>query len=205
MTDETLEMIAKYKNICNFIHLPVQSGSSKILKIMNRTYDRAWYMDRIAAIKRIIPDCGISTDIMCGYHDETEEDQQETLSLMREVGYDSAFMFKYSERPGTFAAKKLEDNIPEEVKIKRLQEIIDLQNQLSKESNERDMGKTFEVLIEGYSKRSREHLFGRTQQNKVVIFPKGNFHVGQFVNVKITGNTSATLFGEPVADSEVFA
>ncbi len=198
MTDETLEMIAKHKNICNFIHLPVQSGSSRMLKIMNRKYDREWYLDRIAAIRRIIPDCGLSTDIMCGYHDETEQDHEETLSLMREVVFDSAFMFKYSERPGTFAAKKLEDNIPEGVKIKRLQEIIDLQNQLSKLSNEKDVGKTFEVLIEGYSKRSREHLFGRTQQNKVVVFPKLNFHVGQFVNVKITDHTSATLLGEVV-------
>lgn len=203
MTDETLEMIAKHPNICNFIHLPVQSGSSRMLKIMNRKYDREWYLERIAAIKRIIPDCGLSTDIMCGYHDEREEDQQETLSLMREVGFDSAFMFKYSERPGTYAAKKLEDNIPEDIKIKRLQEIIELQNQLSKESNERDLGKTFEVLIEGFSKRSREHLFGRTQQNKVVIFPKGEHRVGQFVHVKITSSTSATLLGETVAASEV--
>lgn len=202
MTDETLEMIAKHPNICNFIHLPVQSGSSRMLKVMNRTYDREWYMERIAAIKRIIPDCGLSTDIMCGYHSETDEDQEETLSLMREVGFDSAFMFKYSERPGTYAAKKLEDNVPEEVKIKRLQEIIDLQNQLSKESNERDLGKTFEVLVEGFSKRSREHLFGRTPQNKVVIFPKENYRLGQFVNVKITECTSATLLGEAIGEAE---
>ncbi len=202
MTDETLEMIAKYPNICNFIHLPVQSGSSRMLKVMNRTYDREWYMERIAAIKRIIPDCGLSTDIMCGYHSETDEDQEETLSLMREVGFDSAFMFKYSERPGTYAAKKLEDNVPEEVKIKRLQEIIDLQNLLSKESNERDLGKTFEVLVEGFSKRSREHLFGRTPQNKVVIFPKENYRLGQFVNVKITECTSATLLGEAIGETE---
>lgn len=198
MSDETLKVIAKYDNICNFIHLPFQSGSNHILKIMNRKYDREWYLGRIAAIKRIIPDCGLSTDIMCGYHDETEEDFQDTLSLMREVGFDSAFMFKYSERPGTYAAKNLEDNIPENVKIERLQQIIDLQNQLSKENNERDLGKTFEVLVEGFSKRSREQLFGRTQQNKVVIFPKGNHHVGDFVQVKITDSTSATLFGEPV-------
>ncbi len=202
MTDETLEMIAKHPNICNFIHLPVQSGSSRMLKVMNRTYDREWYMERIAAIKRIIPDCGLSTDIMCGYHSETDEDQEETLSLMREVGFDSAFMFKYSERPGTYAAKKLEDNVPEEVKIKRLQEIIDLQNLLSKESNERDLGKTFEVLVEGFSKRSREHLFGRTPQNKVVIFPKENYRLGQFVNVKITECTSATLLGEAIGETE---
>lgn len=195
MTDETLETIAKYKNICNFIHLPVQSGSSRMLKIMRRQYDREWYLERIAAIKRIIPQCGLSTDIMCGYHNETEEDHQETLSLMREVGFDSAFMFKYSERPGTYAAQKLEDNIPEEVKTRRLQEIIELQNQLSKESNLRDIGKTFEVLIEGFSKRSREHFFGRTPQNKVVIFPKENSRIGQFVHVKVTDSTSATLLG----------
>lgn len=199
MTDETLETIARNKNICNFIHLPVQSGSSRMLKIMNRKYDREWYLDRIAAIKRIIPGCGLSTDIMCGYHDETEQDHQDTLSLMREVGFDSAFMFKYSERPGTYAAKKLADNVSEEKKIERLQEIIELQNELSKKSNEKDLGKTFEVLIEGFSKRSKEQLFGRTEQNKVVIFPKENFRIGQFIEVKITGSTSATLFGEPVS------
>ena len=196
MTDETLEVIAKYDNLCKFIHLPVQSGSSRMLKLMNRKYDREWYIDRIAAINRIIPGCGLSTDIMCGYHSETEEDQEETLSLMREVCFDSAFMFKYSERPGTYAAKKLEDNIPEDVKIQRLQNIIELQNQCSLESNKRDIGKVFEVLVEGFSKRSRDQLFGRTSQNKVVIFDKGNFHVGNFVIVKITGSTSATLFGE---------
>lgn len=201
MTDETLEMIAKHKNICNFIHLPVQSGSSRMLKIMRRQYDREWYLERIAAIKRIIPECGLSTDIMCGYHNETEEDHQDTLSLMKEVGFDSAFMFKYSERPGTYAAQKLEDNISEEIKIRRLQEIIELQNQLSKESNLRDIGKTFEVLIEGFSKRSREHFFGRTPQNKVVIFPKKNTRIGQFVHVKITDSTSATLLGELVEET----
>lgn len=198
MTDETLEVIAKYDNLCKFIHLPVQSGSSNMLKLMNRKYDREWYLDRIAAIKRIIPDCGLSTDIMCGYHSETEEDQQETLSLMREVCFDSAFMFKYSERPGTYAAKKLEDNISEDIKVQRLQDIIELQNQCSLESNTKDVGKVFEVLVEGFSKRSREQLFGRTSQNKVVIFDKQNYRVGDFVMVKITGNTSATLFGEPV-------
>lgn len=200
MTDETLEVIAKYKNLCNFIHLPVQSGSSKMLKLMNRKYDREWYLERIAAIKRIIPDCGISTDIMCGFHNETEEDHQETLSLMREVGFDSAFMFKYSERPGTFASNKLEDNISEEIKVRRLQEIIDLQLQLSEESNKRDVGTLREVLVEGFSKRSREQLFGRTDQNKVVVFDKKNHRIGDFVRVKITGHTAATLFGETISE-----
>ncbi|MEA4980681.1 MAG: tRNA (N6-isopentenyl adenosine(37)-C2)-methylthiotransferase MiaB [Petrimonas sp.] len=198
MTDETLETIAKYKNLCNYIHLPVQSGSSRMLKLMNRKYDREWYLDRISAIKRIIPGCGLSTDIMCGFHSETEEDHQETLSLMREVGFDSAFMFKYSERPGTYAAKKMEDDVPEEVKGRRLQEIIDLQLELSQKSNEQDVGKEFEVLVEGFSKRSREQLFGRTDQNKVVIFDKKKHRIGEFVKVKITGFTAATLFGEPI-------
>ncbi|WP_029905456.1 tRNA (N6-isopentenyl adenosine(37)-C2)-methylthiotransferase MiaB [Prevotella sp. 10(H)] len=198
MTDETLEIIAKYDNLCKFIHLPIQSGSSRMLDVMKRKYDRGWYLDRIAAIRRIIPGCGISTDIMCGFHSETEEDQQETLSLMREVCFDSAFMFKYSERPGTFAAKKLKDDVPEDVKIKRLQEIIDLQNECSLESNKNDVGKVFEVLVEGFSKRSREQLFGRTSQNKVVIFDKGNYKIGDLVNVRVTGNTSATLFGESI-------
>ncbi|PXV60263.1 tRNA-2-methylthio-N6-dimethylallyladenosine synthase [Dysgonomonas alginatilytica] len=198
MTDETLEVIAKHDNLCKFIHLPVQSGSTKILGVMKRKYDREWYLDRIAAIKRIIPGCGLSTDIMCGYHSETEEDHQETLSLMREVGFDSAFMFKYSERPGTYAAKKLEDNVPEEVKSKRLQEIIDLQIELSRISNTKDIGNIYEVLIEGFSKRSKEQLFGRSSQNKVVIFDKNSLRIGQLVKVKITGNTSATLFGEVV-------
>ena len=199
MTDETLETIAKYKNLCNYIHLPVQSGSSRMMKLMNRRYDREWYMDRIAAIKRIIPGCGLSTDIMCGFHSETEEDHQETLSMMREVGFDSAFMFKYSERPGTYAAKRLEDNVPEEVKSRRLQEIIDLQMELSRQSNEKDLGKEFEVLTEGFSKRSREQLFGRTDQNKVVIFDKKKHRIGEFVKVKITGFTSATLLGESLS------
>ena len=200
MNDKTLETIAKYRNLCNYIHLPVQSGSSRMLKLMNRRYDRAWYLERIAAIKRIIPGCGLSTDIMCGFHSETEEDHQETLSLMREAGFDSAFMFKYSERPGTYAAKKMEDDVPEEVKGRRLQEIIDLQLELSQKSNEQDVGKEFEVLVEGFSKRSREQLFGRTEQNKVVIFDKKNHRIGQFVKVKITGFTAATLFGEPIED-----
>ncbi len=200
MSDETLHVIAKYPNICQYIHLPAQSGSSKILKVMNRKYTREWYLDRIAAIRRILPECAISTDLFCGFHSETEEDFQETLSLMREVGYDSAYLFKYSERPGTYAAKHLEDDVPEEVKVRRLQEMIDLQNKLSEESNLRDIGKVFEVLIEGYSKRSREQLFGRTSLNKVVIFDKKNFHVGQFIRVKIQRASSATLFGEPVEE-----
>lgn len=199
MSDETLHVIARYPNICRYIHLPAQSGSSRILKIMNRKYTREWYLDRIAAIRRILPDCAISTDLFCGFHSETEEDYQETLSLMREVGYDSAYLFKYSERPGTYAAKHLADDVPEEAKVRRLQGLIDLQNKLSEESNLRDIGKTFEVLVEGFSKRSREQLFGRTSQNKVVIFDKKNFHVGQFIQVKITGASSATLFGEPIA------
>ena len=167
---------------------------------MNRKYTREWYLDRIAAIRRIVPDCAISTDLFCGFHSETEEDYQETLSLMREVGYDSAFLFKYSERPGTYAASHLEDNVPEEEKVRRLQGMIDWQNKLSEGSNLRDIGKTFEVLIEGFSKRSREQLFGRTSQNKVVIFDKKNYHVGQFIKVKIHKASSATLFGEPVEE-----
>ncbi len=198
MSDDTLRVIAAHENICRYIHLPAQSGSSRILKIMNRKYTREWYLDRIAAIRRILPDCAISTDLFCGFHSETEEDYQQTLSLMREVGYDSAYLFKYSERPGTYAAKHLPDDVPEEVKVKRLQGMIDLQNQLSEASNLRDVGKEFEVLVEGFSKRSREQLFGRTSQNKVVIFDKGNYHVGQFVRVRIIRATSATLFGEPV-------
>ena len=200
MSDETLQVIVEVPNVCKHIHLPVQSGSSRILKLMNRKYTREWYLDRIAAIRRIVPDCAISTDLFCGFHSETEEDYQETLSLMREVGYDSAFLFKYSERPGTYAASHLEDNVPEEEKVRRLQGMIDLQNKLSEESNLRDIGKTFEVLIEGFSKRSREQLFGRTSQNKVVIFDKKNYHVGQFIKVKIHKASSATLFGEPVEE-----
>ena len=198
MSDETLEVIAAHDNLCKMIHLPAQSGSDRILKEMNRKYTRAWYLDRIAAIRRILPDCAISTDLFCGFHSETEADYEQTLSLMREVGYDSAFLFKYSERPGTYASKHLPDDVPEEEKIRRLQGMIDLQNQLSEESNRRDIGKTFEVLIEGFSKRSREQLFGRTSQNKVVIFDKQDLHVGQFIHVKITRASSATLFGEVV-------
>ena len=201
MSDETLRVIAAYDNICKFVHLPAQSGSDRILRLMNRKYTRAWYLDRIAAIRRIIPDCGISTDLFCGFHSETEEDYQETLSLMREVGYDSAYLFKYSERPGTYAAKHLVDDVPEVEKIRRLQGMIDLQNRLSEESNRRDIGKVFEVLVEGFSKRSREQLFGRTSQNKVVIFDKKDYHVGQYVRVRIHEASSATLFGEPLEEA----
>lgn len=195
MSDDTLRVIADMPNVCHHIHLPVQSGSDRILKLMNRKYTREWYLDRVAAIRRIIPDCGISTDIFVGYHSETEEDHQQSLSLMREVGYDSAFMFKYSERPGTYASKHLPDDVPEEVKLRRLAEMIELQTKLSAESNARDEGGEFSVLIEGFSKRSREQLFGRTSQNKVVVFDKGHLHIGQTVRVKITGSSSATLKG----------
>lgn len=195
MSDETLHVIANNKNICNHIHLPVQSGSNRILKLMNRKYTREWYLDRVKAIREIIPDCGLTTDIFSGYHSETEEDHQMSLSLMRECGYDSAFMFKYSERPGTYASKHLPDDIPEEVKVRRLNELIALQNQLSAESYKKDIGKTFEVLVEGVSKRSRDQLFGRTQQYKVVVFDRANHKVGDFVNVRITEATSATLKG----------
>lgn len=200
MSDDTLKVIAKYSNLCKYIHLPAQSGSTRILDLMNRKYTREWYLDRIAAIRRIVPEATIATDLFCGFHSETEDDYQQTLSLMREVGYDAAFLFKYSERPGTYAAKNLADDIPEEEKVRRLQGMIDLQNQLSEASNKRDIGKIFEVLVEGFSKRSREQLFGRTSQNKVVIFDKKNYHVGDFINVRITGATSATLFGETVDD-----
>ena len=198
MSDDILHVIASFNNVCKHIHLPVQSGSNRILQLMNRKYTREWYLDRIAAIRRIIPDCGISTDMFCGFHSETEEEHQETLSLMREVVFDSAFMFKYSERPGTFASKKLPDDISEEVKIARLNEMIALQNELSALSNERDKGKLFEVLVEGRSKRSEEQLCGRSQQNKMVVFPKSGQKVGDLVKVRIIGSTSATLLGEVV-------
>lgn len=198
MSDETLHVIADVPNVCKHIHLPVQSGSSRILKLMNRKYTREWYLERVDAIRRIIPDCGLSTDIFCGYHSETEEDHQESLSLMRLCAYDSAFMFKYSERPGTYASRNLPDDIPEETKIRRLNEIIALQNELSAESNASMIGKTYEVLVENYSKRSREQLCGRTEQNKMVVFDKGNHHIGDFVNVRITASSSATLIGEEV-------
>ena len=195
MTDEIIQTIASHNNICNHIHLPVQSGSSRILKLMNRGYTREWYLDRIRAIRKYIPDCSISTDVFSGFHSETEDDHQQTLSLTQEVGFDSAFMFKYSERPGTYASKNLKDDIPEEIKIKRLQEIIDLQNSLSAKSNQQDVGKTVEVLVEGYSKRSKERMFGRTSQNKVVVFDKANSKIGEYIQVKIREASSATLIG----------
>ena len=198
MSDETLRVIAEMPNVCKHIHLPVQSGSDRILKLMNRKYTREWYLDRVDAIRRIIPDCGLSTDIFVGYHDETEEDHQLSLSLMREVGYDSAFMFKYSERPGTYASKHLLDNVPEEVKLQRLSELINLQTQISAEQNRKDVGKEFDVLVENFSKRSREQLCGRNEQNKMVVFDKGNHHIGETVRVRITGSSSATLLGELV-------
>ncbi len=195
MSDETLHVIAEMPNVCKHIHLPVQSGSDKILKLMNRKYTREWYMGRVEAIRRIIPDCGLSTDIFVGYHDETLEDHELSLSLMREVGYDSAFMFKYSERPGTYASKHLPDNVPEEEKIRRLNELIALQTEMSALQNKKDEGKEFDVLVEGFSKRSRQQLCGRTEQNKMVVFDKGSHHIGEIVRVRITGSTSATLFG----------
>ena len=193
MSDQTIAVIASHHNICNHIHLPVQSGSNSVLKSMNRKYTREWYLDRIAAIRRAIPDCGISTDVFTGFHNESEEDFQETLSLMEEVGFDSAFMFKYSERPGTLAARTMPDNIPEEVKIERLNRMIALQNRLSAESNRRDVGKEFEVLVEGVSKRSTDQWIGRTQQNKTCVFPRGDFRVGDTIRVKVKDSTSATL------------
>ncbi len=198
MSDETLRVIAEEPNVCRHIHLPVQSGSDAVLARMNRRYTRAWYLDRVAAIRRIIPDCGLSTDIFVGYCGETEEDHQLSLSLMREVEYDSAFMFKYSERPGTYASRHLPDDVPEEVKLRRLNELISLQTQLSAEANRRCEGKTYEVLVEGYSKRSREQLFGRTEQNRVVVFDRGNHRIGDRVRVRITSSSSATLKGEEV-------
>jgi len=204
MDDRAIQAMAKHPNICKHIHLPAQSGNDRILKLMKRNYTRAWYLERVAAIRAVMPDCAITSDLFCGFHDETEEDFQDTLSLMREVGYDASFMFKYSERPGTYAAKYLEDNIPEEVKIRRLQEMIDLQNQLSLESNKRDVGKVVEVLVEGFSKRSREQLFGRTQQNKVVVFDKQGYRVGQYVEVLVEDATAATLLGKPVHPAEGF-
>lgn len=196
MSDETLHVIAEEPNVCRHIHLPVQSGSSRILKLMNRKYNREWYLERVDAIRRIIPDCGLSTDIFSGFHSETEEDHQLSLSLMEACAYDSAFMFKYSERPGTYASKHLPDDVPEEVKIRRLNEIIALQNRLSAEANARCIGKEYEVLVEGVSKRSKEQLFGRTEQNRVVVFDRGIHRIGQLVRVRITSSSSATLLGE---------
>lgn len=198
MSDETLRVIAEEPNVCRHIHLPVQSGSNRVLKAMNRKYTREWYLDRVAAIRRIIPDCGLSTDIFAGYCGETEEDHQLSLSLMRECAYDSAFMFKYSERPGTYASKNLPDDVPEETKIRRLNELIALQNELSLTANQRCIGQEYDILIEGVSKRSREQLFGRTEQNKVVIFDRADHRVGETIRVRITEATSATLKGEVV-------
>lgn len=200
MSDETLMVMAKYPNIARHIHLPVQSGSNEVLKSMNRKYTREWYLDRVAAIRRILPDAGLSTDMFTGFHGETEEDFQQTLSLMREAAFDSAFMFKYSERPGTFASKHLPDNVPEDVKVERLNRMIALQNELSLESNSRDVGKEFEVLVEGVSKRSSDELFGRTSQNKVVVFARSNYKPGDFIRVRVTDASSATLRGEIVED-----
>ena len=198
LSDEIIATMASHANICNHIHLPVQSGSNKILKLMNRKYTREWYLDRIEKIREAMPDCGISSDMFTGFHNETEEDFEETLSLMREVGFDSSFMFKYSERPGTFAAKHLPDNVSEEVKIDRLNRMIALQNELSLCSNRNDVGKTFEVLVEGYSKRSKDDMFGRTQQNKVIVFPAGDTKVGDRVMCVVEKATSATLIGHRV-------
>ena len=198
MSDETLQVIAEEPNLCHHIHLPVQSGSDRILKLMNRKYTRDWYLDRVSAIRRILPDCAITTDIFVGYSGETEEDHQQSLSLMQEVGYDSAFMFKYSERPGTYASKHLPDDVPEEVKIRRLNEIIALQNELSAQANRKCIGKQYEVLVEGVSKRSKDELFGRTGQNKVVIVPRENLRIGQTVPVVITESSSATLKGKVI-------
>ena len=200
MSDKTLETIARHKNLCRFIHLPVQSGSNKILKLMNRKYTREWYLDRIAAIRRILPDATIGTDVFCGFHDETLGDHAETLSLMREVGFDTAFMFKYSERPGTYAQKHLPDNIAEEEKVRRLNEIIALQNELSLASNRREIGKTVEVLVEGFSKRSHDDMFGRTSQYKTVVFPRAGRHIGELVQVRVLEASAATLRGEIVEE-----
>lgn len=198
MSDETIDVIAAHPNICRHIHLPVQSGSDSVLKAMNRKYTREWYLGRIAAIRSRIPDCGISSDLFTGFHDETEEDFEQTLSLMREVGFDSSFMFKYSERPGTLASRTMPDNVPEEVKIERLNRMIALQNELSLASNLRDVGHTFEVLVEGVSKRSKEQMVGRSSQNKTFVFPRGNCRVGDTVRVKAVSASSATLIGELV-------
>ncbi|MBD8998223.1 MAG: tRNA (N6-isopentenyl adenosine(37)-C2)-methylthiotransferase MiaB [Prevotella sp.] len=198
MTDDILHAVADEPNLCKHIHFPAQSGSSKILKLMNRKYTREQYLERVEAIRRIIPGCGLSTDLFVGYHDETPEDHALTLSLVKECMFDSAFMFKYSERPGTFAAKHLPDNVPEEVKIERLNELIRLQTEISAQQNRKDIGKTFEVLVEGFSKRSREQLMGRTEQNKAVVFDKQGYHIGDRVMVEITDATSATLIGKAI-------
>lgn len=198
MSDATLRVIAEVPNVCRHIHLPIQSGSDKVLKLMNRKYTVEWYLSRVKAIRELVPDCGLSTDIFVGYHGETEADHEESLRIMREVGYDSAFMFKYSERPGTYASKHLPDDVPEDVKIRRLNELIMVQNESSARANHAEVGNVREVLVEGPSKRSREQLCGRTEQNKMVVFDKGNHHIGEYVKVRITGSTSATLFGEAI-------
>ena len=198
MSDETLRVMAEEPNICHHIHLPVQSGSNRILKLMNRKYTREWYLDRVAAIRSILPDCALTTDMFCGYCSETEEDHQMSLDLMRQCQYDSAFLFKYSQRPGTYAARHLADDVAEEVKLRRLNEMIALQNELSRQQNAKDKGKTFEILVEGRSKRSADQLFGRTGQNKVVIFDRADHRVGQKLKARITGSSSATLMGEIV-------
>jgi tRNA-i(6)A37 thiotransferase enzyme miaB len=198
MSDATLRVIAEVPNVCRHIHLPIQSGSDKVLKLMNRKYTVEWYLSRVKAIRELVPDCGLSTDIFVGYHGETEADHEESLRIMREVGYDSAFMFKYSERPGTYASKHLPDDVPEDVKLRRLNELIMVQNENSARANHAEVGNVREVLVEGPSKRSREQLCGRTEQNKMVVFDKGNHHIGEYVKVRITGSTSATLFGEAV-------
>ena len=198
MSDATLRVIAEVPNVCRHIHLPIQSGSDKVLKLMNRKYTVEWYLSRVKAIRELVPDCGLSTDIFVGYHGETEADHEESLRIMREVGYDSAFMFKYSERPGTYASKHLPDDVPEDVKIRRLNELIMVQNENSARANHAEVGNIREVLVESPSKRSREQLCGRTEQNKMVVFDKGNHHIGEYVKVRITGSTSATLLGEAV-------
>lgn len=200
MSDKILETIARHRNICKAIHLPVQSGSNSVLKDMNRKYTREWYLERVAAIRRIIPDCGLSTDVFVGFHNESETDYQQTLDLMKEVGFDLAYMFKYSERPGTMASKHLPDNVSEADKGRRLQELIDLQSQLSLASNQRDIGKTFEVMVEGISKKNEEEMFGRSSQNKVIVFPAKNIKPGTFIRVKVKDCTSATLIGEKQED-----
>lgn len=198
MTEDILHAVAAEPNLCNHIHFPAQSGSDKVLRLMNRKYTREDYLRKVEAIRRIIPDCGLTTDLFVGYHDETEADQELTLSLMREVRFDSAFMFKYSERPGTYAAKHMPDNVPEEEKVRRLNELIALQTEISAERNKADEGREFDILIERFGKRSKEQLMGRTQQNKAVVIPRGKHHIGQTVKVRIIGSTSATLLGESI-------
>ncbi len=203
MTDETIQVMAKYPNICKHIHLPLQSGSNTVLKAMRRGYTREWFLNRVAKIRQLIPECGISTDIFCGFHAEGEEQFEETLSIMREIRFDSAFLFKYSERPGTYAAKHLEDHVPEEVKLERLQRMIDLQQEIQAESNKKDIGKEFTVLVEGFSKKSREQYYGRTQQNKVVVFDKKEHHIGEFVRVVVDEVSSATLLGHAIESNQI--